>query len=719
MELGSRVESERPNAPVLTARMAPTRDEHPSRGVHPHSSGDRAPRVRPAVGDRKPLNDAAAQGSRCPHRASTALVVGDGGSRCMLPYWAKDGTLQENCSSGECAIGVDPLGRPLFLEKCSHSATPTDLACLNVTDAAGCDGDTLRSATCATVVDGGVCFCQSVGDRTRVVQVEVKRCSATTCERECAYLAMDLRSAAHARRTAKSREDRAVNHLHAVVGLAASLVPTINDFGATGATAFADGLRLVVPDPLEGEDRFWCGRGVVFMAGSPGTLPQVLATVEYMRTHLRTTLPVEVWQTHDEQTSLSDEFKNALRRLGIELRTLPAEVLSASTDELFALKPAVVLASSFDEVLFFDSDALPLVDPNEIFEQRGQGESAVFFPDLWTLLYDAKIFDSVPWPHEGNIGPSQESGVMVICKSCGGYRPLALSFYYNYYSDVFYEAIYFGHYNDRPGGRRGKHGHGAPGRGDKDTFQIAWLAAGAAFTMMGPAALGGVPLEQGLLCGSSFIHRSHTGKFLALHHNSNKWSWRDFHKGLFVASKHALHLSHFAAYRNPAEAFHADGIDLFKSVTYSNRADAGKQKPPEGTRWCIVYKGEVDMDTIESYTGWDPQAVLAQYVSTVYTAPWLVQWVLENTRESALQKCLRVKEWMSDRELMAASDDTLRNTVIVYLHNTGKGSVPLLQALSDRRLSEICLRDLPPVTAAPQSKRHHRKGIIQKEPKRG
>ena len=135
---------------------------------------------------------------------------------------------------------------------------------------------------------------------------------------------------------------------------------------------------------------------------------------------------------------------------------------------------------------------------------RPSNVSAVFWPDYWTLLWDAKIWDSIGgWPFgEQRHVPSQDSGLMVICKSCGAFHPLALAFYFNYHSQTYYPGIYFGHFQEkRCRGGVCTSGHDVPGMGDKDTFQIAWLALHEQFIMMPPASIGGTLLpKRRLVC---------------------------------------------------------------------------------------------------------------------------------------------------------------------------------------------------------------------------
>ena len=157
----------------------------------------------------------------------------------------------------------------------------------------------------------------------------------------------------------------------------------------------------------------------------------------------------------------------------------------------------------------------------------------------------------------------------------------------------------------------------------------------------------------------------------------------------------------------------------WKSVTYSGRYDGGKQPPPKGARWCIIYKGDVRISTLEDEIGcvhryfvfiflfkvfekklkqknrWDVENTLLQHISTTYVAPWLVNWISNSAKDSPIQTCLRKKKWMSSDEIETLDDDTLRNYVISSLNKLGAGYIKDLQGRSDRQLYEICKKRTP------------------------
>ena len=328
-------------------------------------------------------------------------------------------------------------------------------------------------------------------------------------------------------------------------------------------------------------------------------------------------------------------------------RTHSTHANTRRSSQLFSLKPAVVLASSFDEVLFIDSDAVLVTDPRNVFTSRRRSgeegtdreDTAVFWPDHWMMYWDATIFDSIPWPYgDARYGPSQESGIMVVCKTCGGWRPLALAFYMNFHSDVYYPAIYTGHYGEKlcTRGRsdvscvQGQRNiHTMPGVGDKDTFVLAWTALEMPYRMMRPPAVGGTPFfPGGTVCGANTLQRGADGSVLLVHHNSNKWLWQDYAQGRW--RRDGWGLTHVAAFRHDSQAFLADGQNDFTSVTFNFRMKPALETPPYA-RWCLILHPPVVVETLKDALGWDVEAELLRAHLVLYSRPWMAEWLDEQS----------------------------------------------------------------------------------------
>ncbi|KAJ9472997.1 hypothetical protein DIPPA_18044 [Diplonema papillatum] len=488
---------------------------------------------------------------RCAVRNENALRMTRSGQRCVFPFRHGRARHTDVTTDGRCAVHVGRTGIARVLHAVDQRQTMSvDQTCEGVEEAKTCNGDPIPDATCSTLVETAACLCRGSSGKTKYHI----RCKRLSCDVACKEQAEDYMSASHAK--SQQAGSGGVDIIETLASLSLKLPPTKDTL--TQYKEFAKSLP-----PLSDVSDQWCGKGIVIMAGSSGTLPQAIATVSFLREHFHSNVPVEIWRTGDEETHMEEVFTDGIERLGIILRTLPKHAESKTTTEMFALKPAVILASSFDVVLFLDADALPIVDPLEVFQQRGD-ISGLFWPDYWTLLHDAAIWEALgDWPFPSKIAPSQDSGLMVVCKTCGGYKPLAVAFYFNYHNTVYYPAIYQGHFAERQcRGNKCNHGHTVPGVGDKDTFQLAWYALRERFHMMPPSGLAGNMLpKRGLVCGTSFLHKSRNGAALAVHHNSNKWWWRDFAEGRWVGQMQALHLKHQSSYASDDQAFHADGAN--------------------------------------------------------------------------------------------------------------------------------------------------------------
>jgi len=163
---------------------------------------------------------------------------------------------------------------------------------------------------------------------------------------------------------------------------------------------------------------------------------------------------------------------------------------------IFAYKPLVMLMSSLDKVIFLDTDNIMFASPSKMFELMDQwhsedDSSAIFWPDLWTFDNDkrAALWEAVGGPIQH--GSHQESGMVLICKSCGGFVPLALALFFNVYYPKYYQALYAGTF----------------GEGDKDTFQLGWHAMKEPYRMMPRAGLtGAMKTKSGEMFGVALAH---------------------------------------------------------------------------------------------------------------------------------------------------------------------------------------------------------------------
>uniref|UniRef100_A0A7S1IK31 Uncharacterized protein n=1 Tax=Eutreptiella gymnastica TaxID=73025 RepID=A0A7S1IK31_9EUGL len=354
------------------------------------------------------------------------------------------------------------------------------------------------------------------------------------------------------------------------------------------------------------------GMGIVMFAGGSGTFPQALVSAVYLRQTLECDLPIEIWRLETE-VGPTGKLENFCSNLDISLRVVGG-AYSRRTTNKYTYKPAVIALSSFDKVLFLDSDAVLVRTPAALFADLHGHKTAVFWRDFWTLQRNASIWQHVGgWPGgHSEYHPSQESGILMVCKSCGGWSPLLLCWYFNFHHQLYYDAIYKGRY------------HGSHGEGDKDTFQVAWQALEVPFQMMHPPAVIGPLIEDPprKVCGGTIAQLDWQRRLLVMHHNANKWRYSDWVSSRFET----LGMSHFAQLQHEEEANHADGMDdLHSAEIYTYQR--------QGIGWCVTYNLPTHIRPLQEVLGYDLERRFIDLISLVYDSE-MIQEFIASTKEN-------------------------------------------------------------------------------------
>ncbi|KIJ51257.1 glycosyltransferase family 71 protein [Sphaerobolus stellatus SS14] len=123
------------------------------------------------------------------------------------------------------------------------------------------------------------------------------------------------------------------------------------------------------------------GRGIVMTAGNKDTAHNALVTLRLLREEYKCTLPVEIFSFPGEIQS--QELIRDFRKLDAIHYELPGLQHAPGAWKSFHLKAASIVTSSFSEVLYLDSDNLPLRNPEYLFDSKAykEGGGAVFWPD--------------------------------------------------------------------------------------------------------------------------------------------------------------------------------------------------------------------------------------------------------------------------------------------------------------------------------------------------
>ncbi len=138
----------------------------------------------------------------------------------------------------------------------------------------------------------------------------------------------------------------------------------------------------------------------------------------------------------------------------------------------WAIKPFAIIHSDFREVLYLDSDSVPVRDPQYLFRDPTYlATGSLFWTDRFRGLSSAystvhpTAWSAMNVPHRDE--PECESGQIMVDKAVV-WRELNLCLYFNQHADSYYRFLY----------------------GDKDTFRFAWHRLGRNFNTVsfGPSS---------------------------------------------------------------------------------------------------------------------------------------------------------------------------------------------------------------------------------------
>ena len=205
------------------------------------------------------------------------------------------------------------------------------------------------------------------------------------------------------------------------------------------------------------------------------------------------TLPVEIFLSDDTEYEpyICDvvlPFLNAQCRMlytVLDSGPIPSDI------QKYQFKPFAMLFSSFEQILFLDADAFPLVDPNVLFTTEPfLSRPMVLWPDFWgssvsPLYYEIASRKAPPM----NARQSTESGEVVISKKTH-LKTLLLCAYYNYWGPTHYYHLL---------------SQGAAGEGDKETFAAASETVGEPFYQVSEPIRALGHATEGGMAGSAMV----------------------------------------------------------------------------------------------------------------------------------------------------------------------------------------------------------------------
>jgi hypothetical protein len=225
-------------------------------------------------------------------------------------------------------------------------------------------------------------------------------------------------------------------------------------------------------------------------AGGARLITCAWVAINVLRRVVGCALPVELW--HIGPGELGEVEASLFRPLGVEVvdalevaRSWPARKLGG-----WELKAYALAHSGFEEVLLFDADNVAVIDPACLFElPEYAATGAVVWPDLVRLARDSPIWElcGVPFRSE----PAWESGQLLVDKSrC--WQAVQIALHMNMHSESFYEYTH----------------------GDKETFHLAWILAGAEWAM---------PDDPARRTPTGIYQRDFDGRLIFQHRSQAKW----------------------------------------------------------------------------------------------------------------------------------------------------------------------------------------------------
>ena len=259
------------------------------------------------------------------------------------------------------------------------------------------------------------------------------------------------------------------------------------------------------------------GTGIVTVAGGPYFAPAIVGIRMLRKTN--STLPVHVFlQSQSEyEREVCEDILPSLNAQCFVIedhlrKTNPFHVNS------YQLKVLAMLFSTFEKVLFLDSDCFPLRDPKELFTSEPfKSKGFLSWPDYWIATEDPSFYTIAglaKFP-QGVPARSSETGQMMIDKS-KHLSSLLLAAYYNIFGPDFYYPLM---------------SQGAAGMGDKETFLASVVVLGKPYyrTKEHVGTIGYVD-PNGDFHGGAMVQYHAGDEYIFLHGNGSEKAKLPFQK---------------------------------------------------------------------------------------------------------------------------------------------------------------------------------------------
>lgn len=217
------------------------------------------------------------------------------------------------------------------------------------------------------------------------------------------------------------------------------------------------------PDHLA--EQIFDGTGVVMVGGGEYFGPAIVGI--HMLRRSGSNLPVQVFVA-DESEYEDKLCKDYLPKLGAECLIL-GDFIKEFEVTHYQLKSLAMLLSSFEHVLYLDSDSIPLLKPEtELFAGEPYTSAGlVIWPDFWISTESPSFYEVVGiGTMPANLPKSSSEAGQLLINKRDHLKTLLLANYYNIYGPDFYYPLL---------------SQGALGQGDKETFMAAAMVLNSTY----------------------------------------------------------------------------------------------------------------------------------------------------------------------------------------------------------------------------------------------
>ena len=203
-------------------------------------------------------------------------------------------------------------------------------------------------------------------------------------------------------------------------------------------------------------------KGIVYVSGEDYYWLTILS-IKFIRDHMKDkTTPIEIFVPFRDA---NDHYCNKISMTYDNVKCLYfSDYLSWQQMKKisgYQYKSLALLLTSFNDILYLDSDNIPINNIQEMFEDENYRKTGfVSWPDFWKRSTNYKFYKMSGLSNYANpisTIPSIESGQILINKN-SHLKTLLLSYYYNFYGPEYFYPIF---------------SQGFPGEGDKETFYLA------------------------------------------------------------------------------------------------------------------------------------------------------------------------------------------------------------------------------------------------------